>query len=143
MKRMYGVMEKQFENYMNQAFKSKGNTGEALFWLLERRLDNVVYRLGFAKSRPQARQLVTHRHILVNGKRVNIPSYQLSVGETVAIEPKSAEIPSIKKMLSDKEPVVSAWLKRKSGAGVVSRMAKRDDIKELINESDIIEFYSR
>src|SRR5258708_4866363 len=70
MKRMYGVMEKQFENYMNQAFKSKGNTGEALFWLLERRLDNVVYRLGFAKSRPQARQLVTHRHILVNGKRV-------------------------------------------------------------------------
>ncbi len=142
MKRLYGVLEKQFRKYVEQALKSHGNTGDTLFWLLERRLDNVVFRLGFAKSRPQARQLVSHGHIMVNGKKVNIPSYSLAVGDTIAITSKGSEVPSVKKLMSG-EFDVPVWLTRKGGAGKVERMIKRDDIKELINESDIIEFYSR
>src|SRR5258708_559541 len=143
MKRFYGVMERQFAKYVEQAFKVKGNTGEVLFWLLERRLDNVVFRLGFAKSRPQARQMVTHRHVLVNGKRVNIPSYQLLVGDVISLAPVAIGIPSVKKLLEEKDFEIPGWLKRKSTVGTVARIVKRDDIKELINESDIIEFYSR
>ena len=135
MKRFYGVMERQFAKYVEQAFKVKGNTGEVLFWLLERRLDNVVYRLGFAKSRPQARQMVSHRHVLVNGKKVNIPSYQLIVGDVISL---ADVVPFV-----EKEFTIPGWLKRKASVGTVARIAKRDDIKELINESDIIEFYSR
>ena len=143
MKRFYGLMEKQFAKYVEEALKSKGNTGNALFGILESRLDNVVYRLGFAKSRPQARQMVTHRHVLVNGKRVNIPSYRLKIGDTVALNQSAMEIPNVGKLLANKEPDVPGWLKRKAGAGVVARALKREDIKEMINESDIIEFYSR
>lgn len=142
-KRMYGILERQFANYMTAALKSRGNSAEALFSLLESRLDNVVFRLGFAKSRPQARQLVSHRHILVNGKRVNIPSYQLKVGDTVALHQSAMEVPNVQKLLAEKEPVIPGWLLRKAGAGKVDRIVKRDDIKEFINESDIIEFYSR
>ncbi|HSX48919.1 MAG TPA: 30S ribosomal protein S4 [Candidatus Saccharimonadales bacterium] len=143
MKRFYGVLEKQFSRYVNLALNSKGNTGDALFWLLERRLDNVIYRLGFAKTRPQARQLVSHRHVLVNGKRVNIPSYQLVVGDTVSLTATANNVPAVSKLLADKEPVVPTWLKRKGNIGKVDRIIKREDIKEMINESDIIEFYSR
>ncbi len=143
MKRFYGVMERQFAKYVEQAFKVKGNTGEVLFWLLERRLDNVVYRLGFAKSRPQARQMVSHRHVLVNGNKVNIPSYQLIVGDVVSLAPVALEIPTVKKLVAEKEFTIPGWLKRKASVGTVARIVKRDDIKELINESDIIEFYSR
>ncbi len=143
MKRFYGIMEKQFSKYVTDAFKVKGNTADVLFWLLERRLDNVVFRLGFAKSRPQARQMVTHRHVLVNGKRVNIPSYQLLVGDVISLAPVAIGIPSVKKLLEEKDFEIPGWLKRKSTVGTVARIVKRDDIKELINESDIIEFYSR
>ncbi len=143
MKRLYGIMERQFVNYVEEALKFKGNTGDALFGLLETRLDNVVYRLGFAASRPQARQLVGHRHILVNGKKVNIPSYKLKVGDVISITTKGSEIPSVNKILTNKGLTIPTWLKKKAGAGKVERMVKRDDIKELINESDIIEFYSR
>lgn len=143
MKRMYGMMEKQFSAYVNEALKSKGNTGDALFGIIEARLDNVVFRLGFAKTRPQARQLVSHRHVLVNGKRVNIPSYRLKVGDTVALHESAMQVPNVAKLLADKEPSIPDWLKRKAGAGIVQREVKREDIKELINESDIIEFYSR
>lgn len=142
-KRIYGILEKQFSKYVEKALKVKGNTGNALLWSLERRLDNVVFRLGFAKSRPQARQLVSHGHIMVNGKKVNIPSYSLVPGDTIAITSKGAEVPAVKKLLAEKEPTVAKWLKRKGGAGKVERATKRDDIMELINESDIIEFYSR
>lgn len=142
-KRMYGVMEKQFALYMNEAFKSKGNTGEALLVKLERRLDNVVYRLGFAPSRPAGRQLVSHRHVLVNGKKVNIPSYQVSVGETISLDGKGLAIPEVKKTLDLKDFVVASWLVRKAAAGKVERLPKRADISEAVSEQDIVEFYSR
>jgi small subunit ribosomal protein S4 len=142
-KRMYGIMEKQFSKYMEAALKSKGNSADHLFAILEGRLDNVIYRLGFAKSRPQARQLVSHRHVLVNGKKVNIPSYRTKIGDTIALAQSAMEVPNVKELLAAKEPQIPGWLKRKAGAGIVDRIAKRDDIKELINESDIIEFYSR
>ena len=142
-KRMYGVLERQFGRYISEAQKSRGNTGEALLVQLEKRLDNVVYRLGFAPSRPAARQFVSHRHILVNGKRVNIPSYQLSVGDTVTLSDKAVAIPSVKKLIDDKEYKLPDWLKRKAIIGKIEREPKRDDILEPISESDIVEFYSR
>lgn len=142
-KRMYGVMEKQFALYMNEAFKSKGNTGEALLVKLERRLDNVVYRLGFAPSRPAGRQLVSHRHVLVNGKRVNIPSYQVSVGDSISLDSKGLAIPEVKKTLDLKDFVVASWLVRKAAVGKVERLPKRGDISEAVSEQDIVEFYSR
>lgn len=142
-KRMYGIMEKQFENYMTEAFKSKGNTGEALLVKLERRLDNIVYRLGFAPSRPAARQLVSHRHVLVNGKKVNIPSYQVLVGETVSLDGKGLAMPDVKKTLDLKDFKVVSWLTRKAAAGKVERFPKREDIAEAVSEQDIVEFYSR
>jgi small subunit ribosomal protein S4 len=142
-KRMYGIMEKQFEAYMNEAFKSKGNTGEALLIKLERRLDNVVYRLGFAPSRPAARQLVSHRHVLVNGKKVNIPSYRVSVGETISLDGKGLEIPEVKKTLDLKDFKVVSWLQRKAAAGKIEKLPSREDVSEAVNEQDIVEFYSR
>ncbi|MFZ5932958.1 MAG: 30S ribosomal protein S4 [Patescibacteria group bacterium] len=142
-KRLYGVLEKQFRRYVDEALKTKGNTAEALLTLLERRLDNVVYRLGFAMSRPQARQLVSHRHVLVNGKRVNIPSYQVKEGETIALSPKALTIPAVKKVLAEKDKNIPAWLKRKAAVGMVSLKPKSEDIPEPISVQDIVEFYSR
>lgn len=142
-KRIYGVMESQFVRYMDEAFKSKGNTGEALLVKLERRLDNIVYRLGFAPSRPAARQLVSHRHVLVNGKRVNIPSYQVLVGDVITLDSKGFAIPEIKKSFEQKDFKVVDWLDRKAAAGKVVRFPKREDISEAVSEQDIVEFYSR
>lgn len=142
-KRMYGVMEAQFETYMTEAFKSKGNTGEALLVKLERRLDNIVYRLGFAPSRPAARQLVSHRHVLVNGKKVNIPSFQVSVGDAISLDGKGLSIPEVKKTLDLKDFKVVSWLVRKAAVGKVERLPGREDIPEAISEQDIVEFYSR
>lgn len=142
-KRMYGVLEKQFGTYLDEAFKSKGNTGDALFAILESRLDNVVYRLGFTKTRPQARQLVSHRHVLVNGKKVNIPSLRLKPGDTISLSSKALKVPNVQKLLENKEAIIPSFLKRKGGAGLFERYAKRQDLKEDINESNIIEFYSR
>jgi len=142
-KRMYGIMEKQFRKYAEDAFKSKGNTGEALLVSLEIRLDNVVYRLGFAPSRPAARQLVSHRHVLVNGKKVNIPSYKLSLGDTVSVDAKGLVIPENKKSFENEDHTVPVWLERKAAVGKFSTMPKRADITEAITEQDIVEFYSR
>ncbi len=142
MKRLYGVYEKQFKRYVEKALKSKENTGEVLLAFLERRLDNIVYRLGFVPTRSAARQLVSHCHVLVNGKKVNIPSYQVSVGETVSLRTKALEIPSVKKLLKE-EFKIPAWLKRKAVVGKVARLPKREDIVEPIVEQDIVEFYSR
>lgn len=142
-KRMYGLMEKQFRKYVEQALKSTGNTGEALLILLERRLDNVVYRLGFAPTRPSARQMVSHRHILVNGEKLNIPSYSVKEGDTITLTKKAMETPVIQRLLEIKEPKVADWLERKAAAGKVKRMPKREDIIEPISEQDIVEFYSR
>lgn len=142
-KRLYGILEKQFRKYVNEALKTRGNTGETLLSLLERRLDNVVYRLGFAPSRPAARQLVSHRHVLVNGKRLNIPSYQLRAGEAIGLTAKAMEIPSIKETLGEKDRKIPDWLKRKAAVGMVVRNPKIEDILEPITVQDIVEFYSR
>lgn len=142
-KRLYGVMEKQFRKYVEMALSSPGNSGEVLLSLLERRLDNVIFRLGFVPTRPGARQLVTHRHVFVDGKKVNIPSYFVKPGEVISLGSKAIEVPAVKKLLSVKEPNVPAWLSRKAAAGKVKRLPKREDITEAISEQDIIEFYSR
>ena len=142
-KRLYGLMERQFRKYADIALKTKGNTGEKLIALLERRLDNVVFRLGFAPTRPSARQVVAHRHVLVNSKKVNIPSYQVRSGDIISLTPKGSEIPAVKKMLTNKDVNMPTWLKRKAIIGQVVRDPKREDIVEPISEQDIVEFYSR
>ena len=142
-KRLYGVLEKQFRRYVGEALKSKGNTGEALLVSLERRLDNTVYRLGLAPSRPAARQIVSHRHVLVNGKKVNIPSFSLKISDTVSLDSKASNIPEVKKALDQKDIKIPSWLERKAFVGRVSSLPKREDIIEPINEQDIVEFYSR
>lgn len=142
-KRMYGILEKQFSKYVNQAFKSKGNTGEKLLIILEKRLDNVVYRLDFAPSRPAARQFVSHRHVLVNGKRLNIPSYEVKIGDTITLSTKALNMPDVRKLLEIKEHKLPGWLKRKAAVGEVTREVKIEDITEPISMQDIVEFYSR
>jgi small subunit ribosomal protein S4 len=142
-KRIYGVMERQFRGYVEKALESKGNTGDKLLSLLERRLDNVIYRLGFAPTRPAARQIVSHRHVLVNGKKMNIPSYQVISGDTVSLDGTAMEIPSIKKLLQDEKYKAPEWLQRKAAAGLIEREPKIDDITEPISVQDIVEFYSR
>ncbi|MCX7928575.1 MAG: 30S ribosomal protein S4 [Patescibacteria group bacterium] len=145
-KRIYGVLEKQFRRYVAEALKQKGNTGEALLSFLERRLDNVVYRLGFVPSRPAARQLVSHRHVLVNGKKVNIPSYRVSEGETITLTKKGLEIPVVKQILNSSDFVkikCPSWVVREGVFGKIVSNPKREDIPEFIREQDIVEFYSR
>ena len=142
-KRLYGVMEKQFKGYVKKAFSGKGNTGETLLFLLERRLDNVVFRLGFSSTRPGARQMVTHGHVLVNQKKVNIPSYRIEKTDVISLDEKMSETPTVKKLLSIKEPNIPGWLQRKANAGKVKRLPIREDIKDAVNERDVVEFYSR
>lgn len=142
-RRLYGVLETQFRRYVDKALKSKGNTGEALLSLLERRLDNVVFRLGFTPTRGSSRQIVSHGHIFVNGKRLNIPSYQVVVGDAVSINSKGLAIPEVVKALDQKDIKIPSWLERKGPAGVVKASPKREDIVEPISEQDIVEFYSR
>ena len=142
-KRLYGLLEKQFRKYVEVALKSKGNTGEKLISLLEKRLDNVIFRLGFAPSRPAARQIVSHGHVLVDGKKVNIPSYQLVVGQTVSLDSKGMNIPVVAKLLKNEDIKLPAWLEKKAVVGKVARDPKREDITEPISEQDIVEIYSR
>ena len=142
-KRIYGILERQFRNYVEQALKTRGNTGERLFSTLERRLDNVVYRLGFVTTRPAARQLVSHRHVFVNGKRVNIPSYQVKIGDTITLSAKSLETPTVKKQLGEKSVKIPGWLERKGPAGKVAKEPVSEDIAEQFSAQDIVEFYSR
>jgi len=142
-KRLYGILERQFRNYVKKASTIRGNPGAQLLMLLERRLDNVIFRLGFTPNRPAARQLVSHRHILINGEKVNIPSYQVKVGDTITMSSKAMEIPFVKKLLQEEDFVPPSWLKRKAAAGKVAALPKRDDIPEPISEQDIVEFYSR
>ncbi|KKP39378.1 MAG: 30S ribosomal protein S4 [Candidatus Woesebacteria bacterium GW2011_GWC2_33_12] len=131
-KRIYGILEKQFKIYIEKALKSKGNTGEALLVLLEKRLDNVIYKLGFSTTRPMARQLVSHRHVLVNGKKVNIPSYQVKTGDVVSLSTKIIEMPVVKKLVSDNEYEAPSWLERKISLGKVNRDPVRSDIIVLL-----------
>ena len=142
-KRLYGIKERQFKRYVEEALKTRTNTADALFSNLERRLDNVVFRLGFVKTRPQARQLVSHRHVLVNNQKLNIPSYKTRKGETISLDKKALEIPSVKKELENKDKKVPAWLKRKGAVGLVVKEPTFAEITEPISAQDIIEFYSR
>jgi len=142
-KRLYGILEKQFRRYVEDALRTKGNTGEALLISLEKRLDNIVFRLGFAPSRPAARQMVSHGHVLVNGKKLNIPSCKLVIGDTVTIDAKISKVVEVKKATEDKDIKLPSWLLRKALVGKVEGSPKREDITEPISEQDIVEFYSR
>jgi small subunit ribosomal protein S4 len=142
-KRMYGLMERQFRRFFAMAKKWKGNTGDKFLQFLESRLDNTIYRLGFAPTRALARQLVSHRHVFVDGKIVNIPSYIVSAGQTIVLTPKGLMIPAVSKMMEDKAVTIPSWLERKGPAGKIVRSPERSDIVEDINEQLIIEFYSR
>jgi small subunit ribosomal protein S4 len=145
-KRTYGVLESQFRNYFELASKQKGRTGENLVKLLERRLDNVIYRAGLAASRKAARQLVRHRHFKINGKPVNVPSYLLKAGDTVQVKDKSKQVKvfheSMKKIKDDMLP---AWLQiDKAGLkGTLLAIPERIDIPFNANEQLIVELYSK
>ena len=145
-KRMYGLREKQFKRYFEKAARMSGVTGSLLIELLERRLDNVVYRLGFGSSRSDARQLVGHKHILVNGSVVNIPSYQVKEGDVVEIREKSKKLARINQALQllERKPVPE-WLENDldNYKGVVKRIPEREDVTFPIEEQLIVEFYSR
>ncbi len=145
-RRIYGVQERQFGRYFRIASKSKGVTGEALLTILERRLDNAVFRLGFASSRPEARQVVRHGHITVNGRRVNIPSYLLRAGDIIAVAEKSRVRPIFKDRAADAESrPVPAWLSRDltTMSGTVVSLPEREALDSSIQERLIVEYYSR
>lgn len=142
MKRFYGILEKQFKHYFDQASKVKGATGLALMEFLETRLDNVVYRLGFALSRAQARQLVSHGHISVDNKKVNKPSFPVKVGHTIALSPKLGDNTQVKKSLENVN-TLPGWLERKAILGKVLRLPKREEMEQLIDEQLVVEYYSR
>lgn len=143
-KRMYGVFERQFQKYYMNASRKKAATGEALLQILESRLDNVVYRLNLASSRQQARQLVSHGHIFVNGKKVTIPSYNVKIGDVITLSPKAVNFQFIKTIAEDsKDLKLPKWLERKGAAGKVLSKPERELIEEPVNEKLIVEFYSR
>jgi small subunit ribosomal protein S4 len=145
-RRIYGVLETQFRNYFERAERQPGITGENLLRLLERRLDNVVYRLGLATSRMEARQLVRHGHFTVNGRRVNIPSYLVRVGDVIAVREKSKESPRIKELMeraADRTP--PPWLEYDENQvqGRVVALPTRDQIDTPVQEHLIVELYSK
>ena len=145
-RRMYGVLERQFRNYFEKAARAKGVTGEVLLQMLERRLDNVVYRLGFAANRAQARQLVRHRHFMVNGRVVDVPSFLMRVGDTVQVRDKSRQLVVIQGALESRKGSTSPeWLDLSTEA-MTGRMLSgptRDSIPTPINEQLIVELYSK
>lgn len=142
-KRTYGVLENQFHGYYEEAIKSAQNTGEVLMQLLESRLDNIVYRLGFTTSRSLARQLVTHGHVTVDGKKVDIPSFLTKPGQTISLTSKGAEFNFVADNLKDEKNKPAAWLSRKASVGKIDRLPTRDEIGSELKENLIIEFYSR
>ena len=143
---VYGILEKQFRGYYEKASRAEGNTGEVLLSLVERRLDNVVYRLGFAATRREARQLVNHCHYTVNGKKVNIPSYLVKVGDVIAVSEKSVSNNRFKKLKEDDVFVAAPkWLDRDKNTltGKVIALPTKEDIDFEIAEHLIVEYYSK
>ena len=144
---VYGIQEKQFHAYYEKASKMPGNTGEELLTLLERRLDNVVYRLGFAMTRREARQLVNHGHFTVNGKKVNIPSFLVKPGDVVEVAEKSRSSVKFKRLTGEDAIMVTLpqWLEREKNTlkGTVTKMPAREDIDMPIEEHLIVELYSK
>ena len=146
LRRMYGVMEKQFRNYYKKASKLKGSTGENLLKLLEGRLDNMVYRMGFAVTRAEARQLVSHKSIMVNGKVINIPSYQVNASDEVSVTDKGKNQLRVKNAVNISSQLgISEWLSvdQKKLKGIVNSIPEREDILPDIQENLVVEFYSK
>ena len=145
LRRLYGILEEQFRNYFYKAEKKKGITGENLLSALETRLDNMVYRLGFASSRKAARQLVGHRHILVNNKIVNIPSYSVKPGELISVKEKSRDNDHILQALKSSSAEELSWIRldKVKMEGELLEMPKRPDIPSTVQEHLVVEFYSK
>ena len=146
LRRMYGVLEKQFRSYYAEADRKKGITGENLLQMLESRLDNVAYKMGLGGSRTEARQIVKHNSILVNGKRVNIPSYQVQPGDSISVADKSKNQLRIKSALdAADERGLPEWLEVdvKKLTGIFKNRPERDDLPSTINESLVVELYSK
>ncbi|MEA1939266.1 MAG: 30S ribosomal protein S4 [Candidatus Caldatribacteriota bacterium] len=146
LRKYYGLLEKQFKAYFKKAERKKGITGENLIELLERRLDNIMYRTGIVKSRAQARQLVLHSHILVNGKKVNIPSYQVNIDDTIEIKEKSKNIEELKEIKEGKIEVnVSSWIEfiPEQLKGKVIKFPSKEELNLPIEEKLVVEYYSR
>jgi small subunit ribosomal protein S4 len=145
-KRIYGVMEQQFRGYFEEANRQKGITGENLLLILERRLDNMVYRMGFASSRNEARQLIRHNHFEVNGKRVSIPSYLMRAGDVIELKEKSRKIAKVQESLEgSSRRGVPRWLEvdKDNLKGKVVALPAREELTMPINEQIIVEFYSK
>jgi small subunit ribosomal protein S4 len=145
-RRIYGILEKQFRNYYKSAAKIKGNTGENLLTLLETRLDNVVYRMGFGSTRAESRQLVSHNAILVNGKKVNIPSYNVQVGDVVSLREKSKKqlrVQTALQLAAQRGDVEWVAVDSNKMEGTFSRSPDRSDLPAEINENLIVELYSK
>jgi small subunit ribosomal protein S4 len=146
LRRIYGVLEAQFRRYFTMADRSKGVTGENLLQLLERRLDNIVYRLGFANSRSEARQLVRHGHFLVNGRKVDVPSYLVKTGDSVTVREKSRKVARIQEALElAQRRGIPEWLEMTAEefAGRVKAYPTRNDLTMPINEKLVVELYSK
>jgi small subunit ribosomal protein S4 len=146
LRRMYGILEKQFRNYYREAARRRGSTGENLLRLLEGRLDNVVYRMGFGVTRAEARQLVSHNAILVNGKRVNIPSYQVQPGDEIEVRERSKQQLRIQGALEIAEQIgFASWIdvEPKKVKGVFKRAPDREELSSDIQESLVVALYSK
>ncbi|WP_406665800.1 30S ribosomal protein S4 [Gallaecimonas sp. GXIMD1310] len=145
-RRIYGVLEKQFRNYYKEAARLKGNTGENLLQLLEGRLDNVVYRMGFGATRAEARQLVSHKAVMVNGQVVNVPSFQISVNDVVSIREKAkkqARIKAALELADQREKPTWLEVDKDKMEGTYKRLPERTDLSADINEQLIVELYSK
>ena len=146
-KRIYGLLERQFRNYYKKASTKKGNTGENLLQLLETRLDNVCYRMGFAVTRPAARQLVSHRGVLVNGKSVNLASYQIKAGDAITLSEKAQKQLRVQEALTvaEQHDMTPSWVEvdSKKFSGVFKAVPDRADLPSDINEALIVELYSK
>lgn len=146
LRRIYGVLERQFEKYYEEAARRQGVTGENLLQMLEMRLDNIVFRMGFAPSRPAARQLVMHGHVTVNGHKVDIPSYAVRIGDTIAVKESSHSIAAVKSSLeAAASRGVAKWLEVnfEQQVGKVLAVPARDQIEVAVQEHLIVEYYSR
>jgi small subunit ribosomal protein S4 len=142
-KRIYGIIERQFRGYFEKARHVRGKTGEHLLRLLETRLDNVVYRLRFTPTRAMARQLVSHGHVLVDGRVINIPSFQVRVGQEITLDQKARIIPAVVSNQQTTEVGLPVWLSKSAFTGKIIGFPQRSDIDSPINEQLIVEFYSR
>lgn len=138
----YGIMEKQFKNLVEKVSKRKGDTQEFMISLLERRLDNMVYRLGFAKTRNMARQLVSHGHVFVNGKKTSIPSFEVTEGDVITLSKKAQDNIGVLNSLKE-EREIAPFIKREGMTGKLLRSPKREDLQMPFNLRQIIEYYSR